>query len=92
MSRSLLDQLTQIRNSGTFDDGVSGVYTSAVAEPLTMSGSLQEDLNVVRTLVKNLKGTTDWYGDLGNYFDPTDTDAVDADKIVLNISNLAGET
>lgn len=92
MSRSLLDQLTQIRNSGSFDDAVVNVYTSAVAEPATMSGSLQGDLNIVRTLVKNLKGTTDWFSDLGNYFDPTDTDAGDADNKVLNISNLAGET
>ncbi len=91
MSRSLLDQLTQIRRSGTYDDAVANIYTSSVAEP-TVSGSLQEDLNVVRTLMKEFKGTGDWFGDLGNYFDPTDTDAGDADNKDLNLSNLAGET
>jgi hypothetical protein len=92
MSRSLLDQFTQIRASGDYDDTVGNVYTSTVAEPLTMSGSLQGDLNIVRTLVKNLKGTTDWFGDLGNYFDPTNTDVGDADNKALTMANLGGNT
>lgn len=92
MSRSLLDQLTQIRASGAFDDGVAGVYTSAVAEPVTMSGSLQEDLNIVRTLMKNLKGSSDWFGDLGNYFDPTTTDSGNATTKALTIANMGGNT
>ena len=69
--RSLLRQLEQIRRSATYDDAVSGIYTSAVAEP-TVSGSLEQDLNVIRSLMKEMKGTSDWYGDLGNYFDGTD--------------------
>jgi hypothetical protein len=92
VSRSLLDQLTQIRASGLFDDGVAGVYTSAVAEPVTMSGSLQEDLNGVRTLVKNLKGSTDWFSDLGSYFDPTTTDSGSIATKALNIANIGGNT
>jgi hypothetical protein len=92
MSRSLLDQLTQIRASGAYDDVVGDVYTSAVAEPATMSGSLQGDLNIVRTLVKNLKGTINWFGNLGNYFDPTNTDASDVDNKALTIANIGGNT
>jgi len=91
MSRSLLDQLVQIRRSGTYDDAVADVNTSAVAEP-TVSGSLQEDLNVVRTLMKDLKGTSDWFGDLGNYFDPTDTDIGNTANKDLNLSNISGNT
>ena len=68
MSRSLLDQLVQIRRSGTYDDAVADINNSAVAEP-TVSGSLQEDMNVVRTLMKDIKGTSYWYSDLGSYFE-----------------------
>jgi len=90
MARSLLRQLEQIRRSETYDDAVSGVYTSAVAEP-TISGSLEEDLNVVRTLVKTLKGTTDWFGDLGQYFDPTSCSG-GADTKDMSLSNISGHT
>ncbi len=91
MSRSLLDQLVQIRHSGTYDDSVADVNNSNVAEP-TVSGSLQEDMNVVRTLMKDIKGTSYWYSDLGSYFDPTDTDAGDAANKTLNLSNISGNT
>jgi len=91
MSRSLLDQLTQIRRSGTYDDAVTDVYTSSVAEP-TVSGSLQEDLNVVRSLMKEFKGTTNWFDDLGNYFDPTDTSAGNAENKDLNLTNIKNKT
>lgn len=91
MARSLLEQLTQIRRSRTYDDAVVGVCTSAVAEP-TISGSLEEDLNVIRTLMKGLKGTVDWFGDLGNYFDPTNTDLGSTDTKDLNLNNISGNT
>lgn len=91
MSRSLLRQLEQIRNSYTYDDAVANVYTSSVAEP-TISGTLEGDLNVLRTLVKELKGTTNWYDDLGNYFDPKNTDASDTETKDLTISNIKNNT
>lgn len=91
MSRSLLRQLEQIRRSATYDDAVSSVYTSGVAEP-TVSGSLEQDLNVIRTLMKEMKGTSDWFGDLGNYFDPSNTDAVNTENKDLNITNLKNNT
>jgi hypothetical protein len=58
--RSKLRQETQIRNSVTYDDNVSGVNTLEVAEP-TISGSLENDVNVIRTLIKQAKGTSSWY-------------------------------
>lgn len=91
MSRSLIRQLEQIRRSATYNDAVSNVYTAGVAEP-TVSGSLEQDLNVLRTLMKELKGTTDWFGDLGNYFDPTNTDAGNSENKDLNFSNIKNNT
>jgi len=91
MARSLLRQLEQIRRSATYDDAVASVYTSGVAEP-TVSGSLEQDLNVMRTLVKELKGTSDWFGDLGNYFDPSNTDAGSAANKDLNLTNIKNNT
>jgi hypothetical protein len=92
VARSLLEQLTQIRRSRTYDDAVANVNTSAVAEPTSVSGSLQEDLNIIRTLMKDLKGGTNWYDSLGNYFDPTTTDSGSATTKALTLSNISGNT
>jgi hypothetical protein len=103
MARSLLRQLEQIRRSSTYNDSVSSVNSSVVAEP-TISGSLEEDLNVIRTLIKQLKGTTNWYDALGTYFNPTNTtsggdyleefdlnsirgNTLDAKSIIIGVSN-----
>jgi hypothetical protein len=91
MARSLLRQLEQIRRAATYDDAVSGVNTSAVAEP-TVSGSLEEDTNVIRTLMKQIKGTTNWFDDPGNYFDPTSTTSGNAETKALNLNNLKNNT
>lgn len=91
MARSLIRQLEQIRRAATYDDAVTGVNTSVVAEP-TISGSLEEDTNVIRTLIKQLKGTANWYDDLGNYFDPTNTDGSNTETKALNINNLKNKT
>ncbi len=91
MSRSLLRQLEQIRRSATYDDALTNAYSSSVAEP-TISGSLEQDLNVIRTLVKELKGTNDWFGDLGNYFDPSNTDVSNTATKDLNLSNIKNNT
>jgi hypothetical protein len=91
MARSLLRQLEQIRRSATYDDQVANVASGTVAEP-TVSGSLEEDLNVVRTLMRLTKGTSDWYGDLGNYFDPTNTTSGSAEQKALNLANFQNNT
>ena len=91
MARSLIRQLEQILNSVTYDDAVSGVNTSNVAEP-TVSGSLQDDMNIIRTLVKDAKGTADWFSDLGTYFDPTSTTSGSTNTKDVSLSNMAGNT
>lgn len=64
MARSLIRQLEQISNSAVYDDAVSNVHNSSVAE-IAVSGTLQHDMNVVRTLIKDIAGTTNWYDDPG---------------------------
>lgn len=91
MSRSLLRQLEQIRNTETYDDSVVDVTTQAVAEP-TVSGSLEGDLNVLRSLIKLTKGTTNWYDDLGQYFDPTSTTSGNTSTRDFNLNNIKGYT
>lgn len=91
MARSLIRQLEQIRRSATYDDAVSGFNTSAVAEP-TISGSLEEDLNVIRTLFDQVKGNTNWYDDPGKYFDPTDTDVSSTANKQMSLANIKGHT
>jgi len=87
MARSLLRQLEQIRRAATYDDDVALVNTAGVAEP-TVSGSLEEDTNVIRTLVRQVKGTTDWYSSLPTYTDPKATDTPkDA-----SLNNFSGNT
>jgi len=100
--RSLLTQLEQIFRSETYSDTVSGVNTVDVAEPSTstafaLSDSvLEHDMNVFRTLIKQVKfGTasgTNWYDDLGTYFDPTDTDAGDTDNKEFSMSAIKNNT
>jgi len=87
MARSLLRQLEQIRRSALYTDAVSDVNNSAVAEP-TVSGSLQEDLNVIRTLMKDMKGTTDWFTTMPTYTNPLDTD----NDLTADFDTIKGET
>lgn len=91
MARSLIRQLEQIRRSATYDDAVAGINTSAVAEP-TISGSLEEDLNVIRSILDQVKGNTNWYDDPGKYFDPTDTDVSSTANKQMSLSNIKGKT
>ena len=91
MARSLLRQLEQIRRAATYDDAISGINTSAVAEP-TVSGSLEEDTNVIRSLLKQVKGTTNWFDDLGMYYDPTNTDAASSGTKQMSLNNIKGNT
>lgn len=57
MPRSYFDQLSQVRASASFG-AVSSVHTEGVAQAQT---HLEGDLNVLRTLVKDLHGKTNWY-------------------------------
>ena len=87
MARSLLRQLEQIRRAATYDDDVALANTAGVAEP-TVSGSLEEDTNVIRTMLRQAKGTTDWYSSLPTYTDPK---ATDTDKDA-SLANFSGNT
>ncbi len=92
--RSMLRQADQVMHSETYDDAIVNANTSDVAEP-TASGSLEDDLNVIRTLVSQMKSTasgTNWYDSMGTYFDPTDTDVGNAENKDMNLANIKGKT
>jgi len=94
-SRSLLRQYEQIRWSETYDDAISNPNSASVAEPTVTSGSemrLEHDMNVFRTLVKQFKGTTNWYDDLGTYWDPTATDSGNGTTKQMSLNNIMGKT
>jgi len=96
--RSLLTQFEQIYKTSVYSDSVSNVNTSDVAEPTstTISGSsdsvLEHDMNVLRTLMKQIKGTSDWFSELPTYFDPSDTDGISTENAELDLSAMANNT
>jgi len=91
MARSLLRQLEQIRRAATYDDAVANVNTASVAEP-TVSGSLEEDTNVIRSIIKQFKGGTNWYDDPGLMFDPTATNSGGDSLVDYNMENVRGHS
>jgi len=93
IGRSLLRQYEQIRRTGTYDDDISNVNDSGVAEPTVTSGSesrLEHDMNVLRTITKQLKGGTNWYDDPGLMFDPTTTNSGGDSLVTYNAENVRG--
>jgi hypothetical protein len=94
LQRSLLTQYEQINTTINFDDDIASVNTSAVAEPEnnTASGiepdTLQHDTNVFRTLLKQIKGTANWYSELPTYTDYSDT----ASAKTVTLSGIKGHT
>lgn len=58
MPRSLLYQPLQVGASPVYDDTISSPHTAGVAEGQV---ELNGDLNVLRTLMKDLLGATNWY-------------------------------
>jgi hypothetical protein len=96
--RSLLTQYEQIYKSATYDDNVTDANTEAVAEPTTPTVSgladsvIEHDMNVLRTMMKQIKGTTNWFDEQTKYFDPTDTDELDTPNKDLTLANISGNT
>ncbi|RLA03960.1 MAG: hypothetical protein DRQ47_04180 [Gammaproteobacteria bacterium] len=96
--RSLLTQLEQIFKTETYDDTVSGTNTIAVAEPSSPTASglgdsvIEHDMNVLRTIMKQVKGTDDWFTDPGNYFDPKNTDVVDVENAEFSLAAIKNNT
>ena len=91
MARSLLRQLEQIRWSYDYDDNVAGANSISVAEPTT-SGSLEEDANILRTMLNQIKGDTYWYSEPKTYFDPTSTTSGSTESKTLNLVNIQNHT
>jgi hypothetical protein len=91
MARSLLRQLEQIRRSALYDDNVTwdSVDRGVTAEP-TVSGSLQEDMNVVRTMIKEMSGgaNTNWFDAMGTYPNPTNS----GEPYTANLATMKGNT
>lgn len=98
MERSLLRQLEQIRSTATYDDGITDINTQAVAEPAspTASGDVQSvhehGMNVFRTLLKQLKGTTNWYNEIPNYFNAKETDASNTASGIFSMAGISQYT
>lgn len=102
MARSLLRQLEQIRQSATYSDNESNIHVGGIVENTTLgSGSLQQDLNFIRTALRDVKfgmdgpdvaGTDKWFDDLGKYWDPTNTTSGTAELKDMNMSNIKGHT
>jgi len=97
-ARSLFRQYEQIHRTYNYIDTVSGVNDSVVAEPITSTFSgtsnsvLEYDLNILRTLVKQCKGTSDWFSNTPTMFDPEDTDGVGVENNQVTLSSISGKT
>lgn len=102
MARSLLRQLEQIRRAATYDDNVASANLPEIAEPV-ISGSLEEDTNVIRTILNQIKGKTHWYEEPDTYTDPKATgtpknaslnsfsgNTLDAKTIIIAVSDDRG--
>lgn len=80
MARTLISQLTQLEASATYDDAVASVHTAGVAEA---QPNMEGDLNVLRSLVKDLHGETNWYDT------PSQTITQIADKYFIQLDHEA---
>jgi len=98
MQRSLIHQEDQVMHTEAYDDEVVGANTAAVAEPTTTTGtlaSLENDMNVIRTIVRQMKSTasgTNWYDALGTYFDPTNTTSGSVANKDMSFTSISGST
>ena len=95
--RSLLTQYEQIHRTAVYDDDIADVNTPEVAEPTstTISGAsdsvLEHDMNVLRTILKQIKGTDFWYSEM-KCFDPTNTDVSNVENKNLSLSSIKNNT
>ena len=90
MARSLLSQLEQIAGSLNYNDLMVDIHSGAAAEPAdsTISGSLEYDINLLRSHVREVKDlTADWYAGL-----PTYAAAYDGSTISGSLKALASPT
>lgn len=90
LQRSLLTQEEQIFKTATYRDDLE--INSEVAYPNTISG-LEYDMNVMRSILRQIKGTDNWFDEPGKYFDPLDAgaDGQTANK-TITLDNIKGST
>ena len=69
MARTKLRQLEQVQNSQNYNDAYAGASTQAVAEPAANTQNIEYDLNILRTLMKDVKGAyfPKWYDAYDGY-------------------------
>ena len=69
-----------------------------MAEPIspTVSGLsdsvLSHDMNVLRTMVQQVKGTSNWFGTLPTFFDPSNTNPSNLENGETTLSAISGNT
>jgi hypothetical protein len=61
MTRTKIRQEVQINNSEVYNDAYAGAHTASGAEPALGDANLEHDLNIMRTNMKDMKGTANWY-------------------------------
>lgn len=79
--RNKLDQYRQIRGSYTYNDVIPNINTELGAQSTL---SLEEDLNNIRTILKQIKGTSHWYDASANISELSPL----LDKKVINFTQL----
>jgi hypothetical protein len=62
MTRTKIRQEIQISNSELYNDAYAAAHTAGGAEPAFNEANIEHDLNVLRTNMKDMKGTADWFG------------------------------
>lgn len=67
MTRTKIRQVIQIANSESYADGYANAHLQATAEPSHPDFTIEYDLNIIRTQLKNLKGSSHWYASMDGY-------------------------
>ncbi len=80
MSRTKIRQVVQVANSETYNDAYADAHTAGGAQPSHPDLNIEHDLNVLRTNLKDLKGTGDWYTGISAGADMTEM-AADIDDL-----------
>ena len=80
-------KLRQKQITGSIDMSTTAVDAVTIGSGLLSASNLQEDLNNVRALFKDIKGTTAWYGNATYQLTGT---AAHGSAIALDASNGSG--
>jgi hypothetical protein len=72
MTRTKIRQEIQINNSESYNDAYAAAHTAGGAEPAFGEANIEHDLNVLRTNMKDLKGTSNWFDVTGHSIEAID--------------------